>query len=37
MEKASASWLWPPAAKLAQTRPASQYLYTLCSEKCTIA
>lgn len=37
MEKASASWLWPPAAKRAQTRTASQYVYALGSESCTIA
>ncbi len=37
MEKASAKWLWPPAAKRAQTRPASQHVYAQGSEKCTIA
>jgi hypothetical protein len=37
MEKASASWLWPPAAKRAQTRPASQYVYATGSERCAIA
>jgi hypothetical protein len=37
MEKASASWLWLPAAKRAQTRRPSHYAYALASERCAIA